>query len=500
MEVEYRREMNRNYMVIRPETVGSEKYTLRMLSGNRIQGLLPFQDKMVNGEMKYYYDITSKQPLDRILEHRNISGPELRTLMTELLFALKQMERYLLDEGQLIFQPNYIYVDPGTFKTTFCLVPGMHQEFTNAFCELSQYLLDHVNQSDGDAVVLAFSIFRECRKLNFGMDDIEQCLRKSEKLDKNGSFEPVEGKEPISKVQDNVGNHGYRENSKEHLPDEYVKTSADKKENETKPVSKTREIRKPWKSQMLLPGIAAMLGMIMVILPITFYIWKGIRGLYRWKWILLIAEIILAVSIGVVLYLCQTDGEEPPSADQRKRFHAKHNEDHKDDFFGWSSFPETKNKENPYEEEEAWVFQLRDPEEEEEALYPREPRSFKTEIDKYGRNASDEDEIQTVLLSSRPIYKECRKLVSVSDGSEIAVGYFPFLIGKNRDLTDHCLNKPGVSRLHVKLEETETGYTVTDLNSTNGTSVNGRLLEANETAVLNPGDELMIAGERFYFR
>ena len=50
------------------------------------------------------------------------------------------------------------------------------------------------------------------------------------------------------------------------------------------------------------------------------------------------------------------------------------------------------------------------------------------------------------------------------------------------------------------MEEKEEGYTVTDLNSTNGTSVNGHLLDANETTVLMLGDELMVAGERFYFR
>ena len=161
--------MNRNYMVVRPEQVGSEKYTIRMLSGNRIQGLLPFQDKMVDGEMRYYYDITSKQPLNRLLEHRNMTGQELRTLLTDLLFALRQMERFLLDEGQLCVQPEYIYVEPGSFKTSFCLVPGVHKEFSDEFCELSQYVLDHVSHSDGDAVVLAFSVFKECRKLNFGI-------------------------------------------------------------------------------------------------------------------------------------------------------------------------------------------------------------------------------------------------------------------------------------------------------------------------------------------
>ena len=43
MRTEFKREMNRNYMVLHPETEMNETYSLRMLSENRITGLLPFR-------------------------------------------------------------------------------------------------------------------------------------------------------------------------------------------------------------------------------------------------------------------------------------------------------------------------------------------------------------------------------------------------------------------------------------------------------------------------
>lgn len=48
MRTEFKREMNRNYMVLHPETEMNETYSLRMLSENRITGLLPFRE---NGSM-----------------------------------------------------------------------------------------------------------------------------------------------------------------------------------------------------------------------------------------------------------------------------------------------------------------------------------------------------------------------------------------------------------------------------------------------------------------
>ena len=161
--------MNRNYLVIHPEQGQKDAYTTQMLSSNGISGFLPFCEKWVDGQCSYYYDITSRQPLSRMLEHRNLTGQELFSLMSGILFALKQMEKYLLDESYVSFSPENVHVDADSFQSFLCMIPGKEGDFSKEFRELCQYLLDHVNHHDGDAVVLAFSIVRECRKENFGI-------------------------------------------------------------------------------------------------------------------------------------------------------------------------------------------------------------------------------------------------------------------------------------------------------------------------------------------
>ena len=79
------------------------------------------------------------------------------------------------------------------------------------------------------------------------------------------------------------------------------------------------------------------------------------------------------------------------------------------------------------------------------------------------------------------------------------VPYYPFVIGKNKNLADYTLQKDTVSRFHIRLDEDNGSYTVTDLNSTNGTRVKGRLLEANETTQLEPGDQIFIADCGYIF-
>ena len=177
---EYRREMNRNYLIIKPEENKTERYTEKMLLENVISGLLAFHVKRVDGQAQFYYDITSKQPLDRVLGYRNLNGEEIYRLVSDLLYTLKQLERYLLDESRLCLEPEYIYVEPESFQCFLCLIPGYRTDFMEAFRNLTTYLLNHISHRDTKAVVLAFGIFQESRKENFGLDAIEQVIRAGE--------------------------------------------------------------------------------------------------------------------------------------------------------------------------------------------------------------------------------------------------------------------------------------------------------------------------------
>jgi hypothetical protein len=68
-----------------------------------------------------------------------------------------------------------------------------------------------------------------------------------------------------------------------------------------------------------------------------------------------------------------------------------------------------------------------------------------------------------------------------------------FLVGKKQDAVDGFIDHPGVSRIHARIEKREQSYYVTDLNSTNGTYLNRKLLGVNETVLLHVGDVLRFA-------
>ena len=77
----------------------------------------------------------------------------------------------------------------------------------------------------------------------------------------------------------------------------------------------------------------------------------------------------------------------------------------------------------------------------------------------------------------------------------------PSLTVGRKDDNDICIDHMAVSGHHARIDKregnAESFYTVTDLNSTNGTFVNGKKMT---TAVLKPNDWITIGRHILYFK
>lgn len=83
---------------------------------------------------------------------------------------------------------------------------------------------------------------------------------------------------------------------------------------------------------------------------------------------------------------------------------------------------------------------------------------------------------------------------------EVNIDKWPCIIGKSREEADKCLDFKEISRIHAKLFKQSEEVFIMDCNSTNGTSVNGRMLAANESIKLHENDSVSLGGKVFYFR
>ena len=113
----------------------------------------------------------------------------------------------------------------------------------------------------------------------------------------------------------------------------------------------------------------------------------------------------------------------------------------------------------------------------------------------------EEEEIygHTMLLKEEK-NKPIHYLVALSDGGyeDFSITKYPFVMGKGKEWVDGLIPHNLISRIHAQLEEEDGEVFLTDLNSTNGTSVNEERLEANGRVQLSSGDIIGLA--EVYYR
>ncbi len=420
MKVTYRREMKRNYLIIDPEDMEWEGYESRMLSDNVVDGLLRIQIRQMESGVHFYYDITSRQPLARMLGGPKWKADDLRNLLMGIFAALEHMEEYLLKESRIYLDPEYIYIDPDSFRVGLCLVPGMERDFPEDFGHLLEKLLECVDHQDKESVVLAYGIYQESRKINYGMRDIKKLLYQKNEGGR-GDTGSKESRLPIDEETGGLEDRVFGEKLE----------SVDRIQGESRREPSQANKEKGWPAQQ---AAAAPAGVVEG---------KGKGWFARF-----------ALCLGALF---------------KKKERPKHG----------------------VLEQGAWEMMFLPDGQEQEG----EAESWGIQ-EKYGAG----EYMGTALLADLSDGQRTHVLRAMDRGLEdIAISYYPFIIGKQENLVDYKLDRDTVSRLHVKIDRREGHCVVQDLNSTNGTLLCGRLLENNETSEIRPGDELRIARYRYRF-
>lgn len=105
----------------------------------------------------------------------------------------------------------------------------------------------------------------------------------------------------------------------------------------------------------------------------------------------------------------------------------------------------------------------------------------------------------TTLLDSEAIYG--RRLVYEGRGKhpDMQIEKTPFLIGSNKEGCDGVICESIISRAHAKIVKKDEDYYIEDLESKNGTFLNGQILDFNKQAKLSLGDAISFANIGYRF-
>lgn len=170
LNIKYYKDYRHNYLILRDNGCLTENvYQRKMVTGNKIRGLLESQERHINGEMLLYYEITSRQSLASIYDGKSMGMEQLCNFFIQLKRVNEHLQKYLLDSSCLILQPEYIFQDIESGEFYFLYYPDSEE---GKFSELLDFLMSRVNNEDMEAVETVYKIADLTGKEQFVLDEI----------------------------------------------------------------------------------------------------------------------------------------------------------------------------------------------------------------------------------------------------------------------------------------------------------------------------------------
>lgn len=456
MRAEYKRDMNHNYLILYGEDeINTDSYQVRMLVGNVIPSLLKCRIQGMDGRFLVYFDITSKQALSVLYEEKKMGVEDLRFIFGGFVKAMEDAAEYLMNPGQFIISPEYIYTDIEKQEIYFCMMPGYEKDIKEQFQFLTEYILPKIDHQDQDAVILGYGVYKRAMEDSFHLEHIKEELYKTQGQQGTTTTKAEQMKTESEQRQEsedfNLEEEGFWEN--EEINQEFVRDG-----------EKSKRLSLPQKTgvivlaAILLCGIAAIT--LMGYLP---YLETGT-----------ILGIIIVLVACVMLFVYVSKIKKKPGALRQGR------EEERDKPKGITGKVPTDQTDQSQNTIKSVVKSTNKP----------VAKSSQLHAD-YG---------ETVVLSAGAVSGPA-SLVSKEPG-ELATIYINedlTVIGKLETACDAVISLPTVSRIHAKIRKKEDAYYLTDMNSRNGTAVNGRLLLPDEEYRLEPEDEVDFAQARYIF-
>ncbi len=456
MRAEYKRDMNHNYLILYGEDeINTDSYQVRMLVGNVIPSLLKCRIQGMDGRFLVYFDITSKQALSVLYEEKKMGVEDLRLIFGGFVKAMEDAAEYLMNPGQFIISPEYIYTDIEKQEIYFCMMPGYEKDIKEQFQFLTEYILPKIDHQDQDAVILGYGVYKRAMEDSFHLEHIKEELYKTQGQQGTTTTKAEQMKTESEQRQEsedfNPEEEGFWEN--EEINQEFVRDG-----EKSKRLSLPQKIGIIVLVAILLCGIAAIT--LMGYLP---YLETGT-----------ILGIIIVLVACVMLFVYVSKIKKKPGALRQGR------EEERDNPKGITGKVPTDQTDQSQNTIKSVVKSTNKP----------VVKSSQLHAD-YG---------ETVVLSAGAVSGPA-SLVSKEPG-ELATIYINedlTVIGKLETACDAVISLPTVSRIHAKIRKKEDAYYLTDMNSRNGTAVNGRLLLPDEEYQLEPEDEVAFAQARYIF-
>lgn len=493
--IDYENGSSNSYLVIRNKNnISYKNYQVEMILSNSIPGILPVDLRQKNNISGLYYNITSKITLSQFMEHTRFNKDEFINILSNIVKTLLNCRKFLLSDDYFVLHEDYIFINPSSQEAFLMYLPFEHS------CSLTDCLRKFTVR-----VIVEKAKFDENSNGNFLQKILEFVRNESLTIQNFYSFLNSFKNEPAVEQQkkDKSFNNMQRQDTKPDINYETQKTAKPKTKKEqapsfsipdagvlngipkkNSPKAVTEPDQKDVKSNPLM--LAVLLQVLVVIL---FFIGKG--------YLLTLTDDTVSAYGGTGIILISLD-----FLITRKIFDRK-----------------AENSKMVNVSKRAIVSDIRIPDISKKiAGTSQEKSSIKEEISELNILSNITDKKNTPVFTpnyipdSEPVITDettvlCEKepdapyLSYKHDGivERINISKNSFIIGRLQEHADYISSNNAVGKVHAEIITKGGLYFLKDLNSRNGSFINGVQVIPNKENEIKSGDRISIANSDFTF-
>lgn len=481
MQTRYSKEGMKLFLVVEGYGEWIDSYESNVLRFQRVSPFMSYEVREINGETALYYQLGYRMALESILSKLTFSLEMVKNMTASIVEAIRICGEYLLEPEHIVFDMDKVYIDVESGNLMFMYYPGgtgEKYEIKSMIAGLLQYMdrkneecviymmrfYNMITEPDCTYEKLAEFCSGQFRDKNIYEEDF--CEKREDETDKDivlTKSDTIENDKVDMKGRDN--------------PKEEKRSLGDDKK------SIIQKVIKILMAAAAVFDIVLLAGLIFDVLTYEKmgYLFVGMAAL-----------------IGFTILYMVFDDEETPDAIM-------------DDYY----------KANPYNDESFLNVYNERTELNGEGLIRENDDKKMSEYEglealsttgmskKLDERVSGKMTGETVLLMADGDYSSLTAVDNVHGElyleDMIKDRYAPIyiregsvVVGSLEGSCDYVLAAKGVSRFHAKLMKKSDGLFLLDLNSTNGTYLNGEQLELGKEYRLEAGDMIAFAGSGFF--
>ncbi len=196
MKISYERNLKESLMTVEGRPV-MKPYEEEMLRENDIPSLLSFYTSTMNGEVRFCYDITGKSSLRDFLEEEGLSVSVVSGVIRKLKKAFDQTDRYLISPENIRLSPDTIFVErlSGDFRLFLSYMPFEDNGGEFGLSAVMRFLTEKPVRGDMRLTELIYSLYDASLREKDSFEALLSVLSRYEEKESSEGIPPAREKE-----------------------------------------------------------------------------------------------------------------------------------------------------------------------------------------------------------------------------------------------------------------------------------------------------------------